>query len=67
MAEMAEIRIQIGMTIGELRSLVAMVNLAAEALRDEEVPEIVGDVSGLYFELMENLKSGYLGEFEPEQ
>lgn len=64
---MAEIRIQIGLTIGELRELVSLINLAAEHLPEGETPEIVEDVSGLYFELMENLKDGYLGEFEPEQ
>lgn len=67
MAEMSDIRIQIGLTIGELRTLVGLINLVAEALPDGQVPEIVDEVSGLYFDLMENLKNGYLGEFEPEQ
>jgi hypothetical protein len=64
--DISEAKVQITLTIGELRDLVAMTNLAAQDLAEEETPEIVGDVSGLYFELMENIKDGYFGEFEPQ-
>lgn len=69
MIDASELKVQITLTIGELRTLVALINLAAETLEEEqeEVPEVVGDVSGLYFELMENLQDGYLGDFEPQQ
>jgi hypothetical protein len=64
---MADIKVQIGLTIRELRTLVGLINLGAEHLQGGVVPEVVDEVSGLYFDLMENLKNGYLGEFEPEQ
>ncbi len=66
MIDASELNVQITLSIGELRSLVGLINLAAESLPEGEIPAVVGDVSGLYFELMENLKDGYLGDFEPE-
>ena len=69
MIDAGELNVQITLSIKELRNLVSLINLAAEVLEDNEteVPTVVGEVSGLYFELMENLKSGYLGDFEPER
>lgn len=67
MAEFSELEIQVTLTIGELRDLVALANLAAEVLPEaEEIPGIVDEISGMYFELMENLKDGILGDFKPE-
>lgn len=66
MPDISDAKVQITLTIGEFRTLVSLVNLASEVLPPDDVPEIVGDVSGLYFELMENLQGGYLGDFEPE-
>jgi hypothetical protein len=66
MIDASELNVQITLSIGELRNLVALINLAADQLPEADVPEVVGDVSGLYFELMQNLKDGYLGDFEPE-
>ena len=68
MIDASELNVQITLSISELRSLVALINLAAESLEnaEQEIPDVVGDVSGLYFELMENLKNGYLGDFQPE-
>jgi hypothetical protein len=63
----SELNVQITLSIGELRTLVALINLAGEHMPEGEVPPIVDDVSGMYFELMENLKSGYLGDFAPER
>jgi hypothetical protein len=66
-AEFSELEVQVTLTVNELRDLVAMVNLAAEVLpEDEAIPDIVDEVSRLYFELMENLKDGILGDFQPE-
>jgi hypothetical protein len=59
-------QIQITLTIAEMRDLVALVNLAAEHPELTEIPGIVTEVSDMYFQLMENLKDGYLGEFQPE-
>lgn len=66
MADLSEVKVQITLTIGEMKNLVGLINLAAEALPEGDVPEVVDEVSGLYFELMENIKDGFLGEFEPE-
>ena len=67
MADFSELQIQITLTIAEMRNLVALVNLAAEQLPEDQTPEIVGDVSGMYFELMHSLsEDGHLGNFQPE-
>jgi len=68
--DVSELQVQITLTIGEMRTLVGLINVAAQVLEDgeQEVPEVVDDVSGLYFELMKNIREdGYLGEFTPEQ
>lgn len=68
MADISELKVQLTLTISELRDLVALVNLATDAIlaADQEVPEVVDDVSGLYFELLESLKDGVYGRFQPE-
>lgn len=66
MADFSEMQIQVTLTIAEMRDLVALTNLAAEHPDMDEVPGIVGEISSMYFELMENLKDGYLGDFQPE-
>ena len=68
--DVSELQVQITLTIGEMRTLVGLINVAAQVLEDgeQEVPEVVDEVSGLYFELMKNIREdGYLGEFTPEQ
>lgn len=69
MIDASELNVQITLSIGELRNLVGLINLAAEVLEggEQEVPAVVGEVSGLYFELMQQLKDGYLADFQPEQ
>lgn len=68
MADISDVKVQITLTIGELKSLVGMINHAAESFNNHgfDVPEVVDEVSGLYFELMENIKDGMLGDFAPE-
>lgn len=66
MADFSELQIQIVLTIGEMRDLVALTELAAGALPEDQIPGIVGEISGMYFQLMENLTTdGFLGEFQP--
>jgi len=67
MIDAGELNVQVTLSINELRTLVSLINLAADNLPEDQVPPVVDEVSGLYFELMENLKSGYLGDFEPER
>ena len=67
MADFSELQIQVVLTIAEMRDLVALTNLAADQLPEEEVPDIVGEISGMYFELMQSLsEDGHLGDFQPE-
>ncbi|MGZ4659720.1 MAG: hypothetical protein ACXVYB_00410 [Arthrobacter sp.] len=69
MADFSEMQIQVTFTIAEFRDVVALVNLATDAVlaAGDEVPAVVGEVSDMYFRLMENLTSdGFLGEFQPE-
>ena len=67
MADYSDLTVQITLTIAEMRNLVALVNLAAEQLPEDQLPEIANDVSGMYFELMASLyQDGHLGDFEPE-
>lgn len=68
MIQFSDLQIQVTLTVEELYELVAMVNLGAEhpSLAEAEVPGIVAEISRLYFELVENLKDGILGDFEPE-
>lgn len=69
MADLGGVKVQLTLTIEEMRDLVALTALARELLEEDgdEVPEIADDVAGLYFELMENIEyGGTLGDFEPE-
>lgn len=66
MADLSDLSVQLTLTIRELQELVALANLAAEGLTEDEVPDIVEEISRMYFELMENLKDGFLGDFAPE-
>lgn len=67
MADFSELQIQIVLSVSEMRDLVALANLAADQLPEEEWPPIIGEISGMYFELMESLtQDGDLGAFQPE-
>lgn len=69
MADFSELQIQVLLTISEMRDLVALVNIATDAVlaADEKVPDIVEEISSMYFELMESLtQDGHLGAFQPE-
>lgn len=66
MADISELQVQVTLTIAELQQLVALINLASESLPGDDLPPVIAEVSGLYFELMENLQDGILGRFQPE-
>lgn len=69
MADLSDLKIQLTLTLGEMRTLVALLNFAEERLGgdvDEATSVLVGEVSGMYFDLMENLKDGNFDDFEPE-
>lgn len=58
MADISELKVQLTLTIKEIQQLVALINLAGEGLPETERPEIIDEVSGIYFELMANLEDG---------
>lgn len=71
MADVSDLKVQLTITLGELRTLVGLINLANDHLPDgtpdkEKAEPLVGEVSGLYFELMENLREGIFEDFDPE-
>ena len=67
MADSSDLNIQVTLSVGELRDVVALVNLASENLPEDQRPEIIADLSEMYFELMEDLRAdGILGRFQPE-
>lgn len=69
--DFSELTVQVTLTIKEMRRLVEYINIADEVLQQDAgyAPEpLVEEVSGLYFQLMQNLREdGVLGEFAPEQ
>lgn len=67
--DISELKVQLTLTLGEMRTLVGLLNFAHERLGgdvDDATEALVDDVSGMYFELMENLKDGIFDDFEPE-
>jgi hypothetical protein len=65
-ADFSDMQIQMTLTVAEMKDLVLLTNLAAEVLPEGQAPDIVEEISTMYFELMENLKDGFLGDFQPE-
>lgn len=67
MADISELKVEVTLTIGELRDLVALVNVATDAVlaSEQQVPDIVEEISTMYFELTENMKDGTFGAFGP--
>jgi hypothetical protein len=66
MPDVSELKVELRLTVAELRQLVGLINLGTELLEDtDDIPEIVDDVTGLYFELMENLEQGIRDGFAP--
>jgi hypothetical protein len=69
MADISDLKVQMTLTLGEMRRLVALLNFAEERLGgdvDDETSVLVEEVSGMYFQLMDNLKDGNFDDFEPE-
>ena len=68
MPDISDLKVQVTVTLGELRTLVGLINFAREQLnpKEDDIENLVDEVSGLYFELMENLREGIFEDFEPE-
>jgi hypothetical protein len=68
-ADVSDLKVQLTLTLGEMRTLVGLINFAEERLGgdvDDATATLVEEVSGMYFELMENLKDGRFDDFELE-
>jgi hypothetical protein len=68
--DFSELTVQVTLSISEMRKLVEYINVANEVLMSNGVgaEPVVEEVSGLYFQLMQNLQEdGHLGQFTPEQ
>jgi hypothetical protein len=63
-ADISDLKVQVTLTMGEMRNLVALLNLAAMNLPESEHPVLIDEVSGMYFELLENIKEGIFDGFE---
>jgi len=69
MADLSELKVQLTLSLGEMEQLVAMLNLAEEHLQQAvgyQPSELVEELSTMYFQMMEQLNDGNLGDFEPE-
>lgn len=66
MANVGDLKVQLNLTISELRQLVALATAGNEYLVSQgaEALEVADDVGGLYFELMSQLQGE--GAFETE-
>lgn len=67
MASISDLKATLTLTLDELKELVALLNLARESFPDGHHPELIDEVSDMYFELMEQLDDGIFEGFEPEE
>lgn len=66
MAELSELKVQLTLSLEELDQVVALLNVAGECIPEADRPEIIDELSTMYFQTMEQLNDGNLGDFEPE-
>lgn len=69
MADLSDLKVQLTLSLGEMKTLVALLNFAEDRLGgdvDETTSTLVEELSTMYFQMMEQLSDGNLGDFEPE-
>lgn len=66
MAELSELKVQLTLSLDELDTVVALLNVAGEHIPEADRPDIIDELSAMYFQTMEQLSDGNLGDFEPE-
>ena len=68
MADLSGLKVQLTLSLEELKQVVALLNFADENMQKAgfEPSVLVGELSDMYFQTMEQLSDGNLGDFEPE-
>lgn len=66
MADLSELKVQLTLSLEELDQVVALLNVAGECIPEADRPDIIDELSTMYFQTMEQLNDGNLGDFEPE-
>ena len=68
MADLSELKVQLTLSLSELEQVVALLNFADENMQKAgfEPNVLVEELSTMYFDTMEQLSDGNLGDFEPE-
>lgn len=68
MADLSDLKVQLTLSLTELEQVVALLNFADENMQKAgfEPNALVGELSAMYFDTMEQLNDGNLGDFEPE-
>lgn len=68
MADLSDLKVQLTLSLTELEQVVALLNFADENMQKAgfEPNALVGELSTMYFDTMEQLNDGNLGDFEPE-
>lgn len=69
MASLSELKVQLTLTLEEMDTVVALLNVARDHCDHAggmEPPAIIDELSTMYFDLLEQLNDGNLGDFEPE-
>lgn len=66
MADLSELKVQLTLSLEELDQVVALLNVAGEVIPEGDRPAIIDELSAMYFQTMEQLNDGNLGDFEPE-
>lgn len=69
MADLSELKVQMTLTLGEMKDLVTLLAFADEELikAGQEHSELVEEIATMYFNTMEQLNDdGFLEGFDPE-
>ena len=66
MADLSGLKVQLTLSLDELEQVVGLLHVAAECIPEDDRPEIIDELGTMYFQMMEQLSDGNLGDFEPE-
>jgi hypothetical protein len=65
-ADLSELKVQLTLSLDELEQVVGLLHVAGECIPPDDRPDIIEELSTMYFQMMEQLNDGNLGDFEPE-
>ena len=66
MADLSGLKVQLTLSLEELEQVVGLLHVAGECIPEADRPEIIDELGTMYFQMMEQLSDGNLGDFEPE-